>query len=317
MLRAERSWSQQDLAERLEVSRQSVNAIETGKYDPSLPLAFRIAELFDRPIEDIFVSPSRHIPKPSDLQTQENIHASSCAFILAGLAAATLDWSAPGQAQPPAAAQQKPGRITIRSVGQGTPVVLIPGLASPPAVWDDLAEKIGTRHRLIFVQVNGFGGSKPGMDPQDGLLPGAVDELAGWLAANHIAKPAVIGHSMGGLLGMMLAKAHPAAVGKLMIVDSLPFFGMLMGPGATPETVRPMAEQMRASLLKAPASSEPPPHMSNTDAGRARSPRGCARRTRRSSAKRWSKTRPPTSAPTCPRSRHSRDRALRRAERRA
>ena len=59
VLRAERNWSQQDLADRLEVSRQSVNAIETGKYDPSLPLAFRIAELFDRPIEDIFVSPSR------------------------------------------------------------------------------------------------------------------------------------------------------------------------------------------------------------------------------------------------------------------
>ena len=59
MLRAERNWSQQDLADRLEVSRQSVNAIETGKYDPSLPLAFRISELFDRPIEDIFVSPSR------------------------------------------------------------------------------------------------------------------------------------------------------------------------------------------------------------------------------------------------------------------
>ena len=48
VLRAQRSWSQQDLGERLEVSRQSVNAIETGKYDPSLPLAFRIAELFTR-----------------------------------------------------------------------------------------------------------------------------------------------------------------------------------------------------------------------------------------------------------------------------
>ena len=59
VLRAERGWSQQDLAERLEVSRQSVNAIETGKYDPSLPLAFRIAELFDLTIEDVFVSPSR------------------------------------------------------------------------------------------------------------------------------------------------------------------------------------------------------------------------------------------------------------------
>ena len=60
VLRAERDWSQQDLAEKLEVSRQSVNAIETGRYDPSLPLAFRIAELFGLPIEEIFVSPSRN-----------------------------------------------------------------------------------------------------------------------------------------------------------------------------------------------------------------------------------------------------------------
>jgi len=54
VLRAERNWSQQHLADQLEVSRQSVNAIETGKYDPSLPLAFRIARLFALPIESIF-----------------------------------------------------------------------------------------------------------------------------------------------------------------------------------------------------------------------------------------------------------------------
>jgi len=53
-LRAERGWSQGDLAERLEVSRQTVNALERGKYDPSLPLAFKIAKLFDRSIETIF-----------------------------------------------------------------------------------------------------------------------------------------------------------------------------------------------------------------------------------------------------------------------
>ena len=55
VLRAERDWSQQDLAERLAVSRQSVHAIESGKYDPSLPLAFRIADLFAMPIEEIFL----------------------------------------------------------------------------------------------------------------------------------------------------------------------------------------------------------------------------------------------------------------------
>ncbi len=59
VLRAERRWSQGDMADRLEVSRQSINAIETGRYDPSLPLAFRIAELFDTKIEDVFTSPSK------------------------------------------------------------------------------------------------------------------------------------------------------------------------------------------------------------------------------------------------------------------
>ena len=54
VLRAERDWSQAELAERLDISRQSVNAIETGKYDPSLPLAFRIARLFGQPIEALF-----------------------------------------------------------------------------------------------------------------------------------------------------------------------------------------------------------------------------------------------------------------------
>lgn len=62
-LRAARHWSQSDLAGKLEVSRQSVNAIETGRYDPSLPLAFRIAEVFDLPIEEIFVSPARRSSK--------------------------------------------------------------------------------------------------------------------------------------------------------------------------------------------------------------------------------------------------------------
>ena len=55
VLRAERNWSQADLADRLGVSRQTVNALETGRYDPSLPLAFRIARVFEQPIEAIFI----------------------------------------------------------------------------------------------------------------------------------------------------------------------------------------------------------------------------------------------------------------------
>lgn len=56
VLRAERNWSQADLAQKLEVSRQSVNAIETGKFDPSLPLAFKLAKLFETTIEAIFLN---------------------------------------------------------------------------------------------------------------------------------------------------------------------------------------------------------------------------------------------------------------------
>lgn len=59
LLRAERGWSQGDLADRLEVSRQSINAIETGRYDPSLPLAFKIANLFQQSIERIFTDPAK------------------------------------------------------------------------------------------------------------------------------------------------------------------------------------------------------------------------------------------------------------------
>ena len=59
-LRAERGWSQADLAQRLDVSRQSVNAVETGKFDPSLPLAFAIARIFGMPIEEIFLDDSRN-----------------------------------------------------------------------------------------------------------------------------------------------------------------------------------------------------------------------------------------------------------------
>jgi len=62
VLRAERNWTQADLAERMQVSRQSINAIETGKYDPSLPLAFKIARLFETSIEAIFEEDSSPNP---------------------------------------------------------------------------------------------------------------------------------------------------------------------------------------------------------------------------------------------------------------
>ena len=83
-----------------------------------------------------------------------------CPLVLSLLAAATLDWSAVAHAQPPVTAEQRLSRITIRTIGKGSPVVLIPGLASSPAVFDDVAARIARDHRLILIQVNGFAGSQ-------------------------------------------------------------------------------------------------------------------------------------------------------------
>ena len=138
--------------------------------------------------------------------------------------------------------------ISITQTGKGAPVVLIPGLATPRDVWAAVTPQLAAHHRVILVQVNGFAGDTPGANLQPGLLDGIVADLHGWLAANRIAKPAVIGHSMGGLVALMLAKAHPADAGKLMIVDSLPFFAVLMAPPGVDPTVamvEPQAKMMR------------------------------------------------------------------------
>ncbi len=73
VLRAEHSWSQAEVAERLEVSRQTVNAIETGKYDPSLPLAFKIAQLFAQPIEAIFEADAADRAEPAEAQAARGV----------------------------------------------------------------------------------------------------------------------------------------------------------------------------------------------------------------------------------------------------
>ncbi len=138
--------------------------------------------------------------------------------------------------------------ILITAIGSGAPVVLIPGLASPRAVWDGVAPSLARTHRVILVQVNGFAGDAPGANLKPGVLDGVVADLHGWLAANRVARPAVIGHSLGGLVGLMLANAHPDDVGRLMLVDTLPWYGMVFGPGLTVEAVAPRGAAMRDAM---------------------------------------------------------------------
>jgi len=156
--------------------------------------------------------------------------------------------------QPAAAAIAAPatvtqmGHISVQAIGKGSPVILIPGLASPRAVWDGVAPELARTHTVYLVQVNGFGGDDPRDNLTPGILDGVVAELHAFVTEHKLKGAAVVGHSMGGLVSMMLAKAHPDDVGKLMIVDSLPYFAVLMAPpgmDVTPAMVEPQAAKMR------------------------------------------------------------------------
>lgn len=155
---------------------------------------------------------------------------------------------APAPTAVAAAAETRMDHLSVTTMGSGSPVILIPGLSSPRAVWDGVAPMLAKMHRVILVQVNGFGGGDPAKNLSPGLLDGVVADLDAYIAKNKLQGAAVVGHSMGGLLGLMLAKAHPGDVGKLMIVDSLPWFGMLFGPTATVAQVEPQAKAMRDAM---------------------------------------------------------------------
>jgi pimeloyl-ACP methyl ester carboxylesterase len=124
-------------------------------------------------------------------------------------------------------------RITVTVQGQGPDVILIPGLASSAHVWDVEAAKLKGRYRLHQIQVAGFAGAPAGANASGLIVQPTVDEIDAYIRAARLNHPAVIGHSLGGLMGLMLAQQHPDDVGRLMIVDSLPWYGRLMGPSAT------------------------------------------------------------------------------------
>ena len=139
-------------------------------------------------------------------------------------------------------------RLSVEVVGAGPDVVRIPGLASAREVWRPLANRLSATHRVHLVQLAGFAG-EPWIHGDGPFVDPAVAELARYIEVAGLERPAVIGHSMGGLSGLLLAQRHPDRVGRVMIVDALPFFSALYGPQVTVESVRPMAEQARAAMI--------------------------------------------------------------------
>lgn len=141
-----------------------------------------------------------------------------------------------------------PSRFTVEVRGQGPDVIFIPGLGSSRDVWAAQAEALAATHRLHLVQINGFAGQPAAGAPAGQVIDPVVEELSRYIEANHLDHPAIIGHSMGGLTGLILARRHPERVGRLMIVDSLPFFSAMFSPMATVEGVEPQARSMRDQI---------------------------------------------------------------------
>jgi pimeloyl-ACP methyl ester carboxylesterase len=150
------------------------------------------------------------------------------------------------------------GRFHVRVDGPEHPVgdvILIPGLSSSPHAFDLLTEELKGRYRVHRIHIQGFAGAAAEDNATGNVSAPVAEDLARYIAEQGLNKPAVIGHSMGGSIGMMLAARHPDSVGRLMVVDMVPFMGAMFGaPGAdaTAESVAPIADQIHAGMISAP-----------------------------------------------------------------
>ena len=148
------------------------------------------------------------------------------------------------------------GRFHVRVDGPEHPVgdlILIPGLSSSPHAFDLLTEELKGRYRVHRIHVQGFAGASPKDNATGPVAAPVAEDLARYIAEQGLNRPAVIGHSMGGTIGMMLAARHPDSVGRLMVVDMIPFMGAMFGaPGATAESVAPMADQIYTAMSATP-----------------------------------------------------------------
>jgi pimeloyl-ACP methyl ester carboxylesterase len=143
----------------------------------------------------------------------------------------------------------QPTRFSVTVAGEGPDVILIPGLMTGRQVWDQSVRSLGGRYRVHLVQIAGFAGEPARGNVEGPILDGMVEELHLYIAADRLQRPKLVGHSLGGLLALMLAARHPGDAERVLIVDALPFYGMLFGVDATAATVAPRAAAIRDSIL--------------------------------------------------------------------
>lgn len=139
--------------------------------------------------------------------------------------------------------------MTVEVVGTGIPLLMIPGLNSAAAVWSETCKALQPQVQCHIVQLPGFAGQAP--QPSEHWLDTTRERLLRYLDQEKLAQVSVIGHSLGGVLGMQMALQSPERIERLIIVDSLPFFAAARMPTASVASVLPMAKSMREGMLAA------------------------------------------------------------------
>jgi N-formylmaleamate deformylase len=142
----------------------------------------------------------------------------------------------------PAARPFAPTRFSVVVQGTGPDVILIPGLTGSRDVWKATVAAVpGYRYHLV--QVAGFAGTAPRGNARGNVVAPLAEEIARYIAARGLKRPAIVGHSMGGTVAMMAAARHPERVGKLMVVDMLPQPAGIVGGDAA--GLRGLADSLR------------------------------------------------------------------------
>ena len=140
-------------------------------------------------------------------------------------------------------------RIIVETRGRGPDIVFIPGLGSTGAAWRTTADRLDDRYRVHLVTLRGFGPTDIGANAAGGLSGPAANEIRRYIQERNLSRPALIGHSLGGQIALRVAADMGDQVGRVMVVDSSPFFPALVDSRATSEQVEPLARLGYQALM--------------------------------------------------------------------
>ena len=147
-------------------------------------------------------------------------------------------------------------RISVATRGTGPDIILVPGVGAHADVWAAIADSLDESFCVHLVQVNGFAGVPAAANADGPVASPVAEEIARYIQEQKLERPAIIGHSMGGTVGLMLAARHPVVPGKVMVLDIPPYMGAIMAPpGSPPDSIRAMGDQLRAGFMQTPVDS--------------------------------------------------------------